>query len=169
MIFKVNKDLILFLSIAVIFLSCSSEKKIESKIKKLDHIHEVDSRVMGIDFQQGFMNDTVSLKINDFDIFNNRILNTDTNYNFAGVRIYFYGLKNDKVAVSIATSNSESDSFDSIKFSKIDIDHVILKLNINNNLSEFSVDLTKGKYIGASKIPDNKSDFFQKHIDFAYD
>jgi hypothetical protein len=111
-----------------------------------------------IDFQEGFKKDIISLEINQYSIFKNRvaICNRQSLTN-TFVKVYLFD------EGGLITFCDES-----LKINKITFP-IVLTISLNDNLNEFTIDLEKGKYIGFGKKNNSELEFYQSKIPFPYD
>lgn len=112
-----------------------------------------------IDFQQGFQNDTLSLMINNTEIFENEVATT---FNMIGltlinnIKVYsdskktFVEYKNQKILLKTKAKKD-------FKF----------EITINNKKFIFFINQTNGQYIGFNKS-DNKINYIQTDKTFYY-
>lgn len=124
------------------------------------HSNMNDSTLFEIDFQDFFINDTVSLRINNCAIFNNvRLLSNGS-----------LGLTKMRVKVS---RNKGSDC--QVKFlnkaikCRIANDEIKLTILLNGAENKYTININDGKYIGFSKKDGGELYFNQSKIPFQYD
>jgi len=116
-------------------------------------------RCFEIDFQDFFKNDTVSLSINQHQVFKNEILNSD----------FSTGMTN----VSVRVCFHKKRGFVEYKSKSFEIDNlsqpVILKVHINGILNEYIINLKQGEYIGLSMKRNGGLNIYQSKIPFEYE
>lgn len=112
-----------------------------------------------IDFQDFFKNDTISLKVNEYLICKDKILNSDFSTGITDVRIRIFTCKN-KGLVKFGN--------DSIIIGNL-TEPITIIATLNGNLNECEVNLENGKYVGLSNKGENILKFYQSKVPFEYD
>lgn len=112
-----------------------------------------------IDFQDFFLNDSVSLAINQYFIFANKILNSDFSSGITDMRVKIYRSKNESFVII---------GNDSIMIGSM-TDTIIINATLNGNENKYKIDIDKGKYIGLSKKCDDGFILYQSKEPFEYD
>lgn len=140
--------------LSVLSIACSSCSRLTTP-SQLNLIPKASVEVLwNIDFQAGFLNDTVNLTVNNMSIFDNSVINSESTSAYSGVKVTCYiGDKNlipkflhiftSKVNKIIDYNTPESDSLDFV-------------INIKTpsgleSIQKVRIGKVAGKYIGISK------------------
>lgn len=112
-----------------------------------------------IDFQDFFENDTVSLTINQYLVFENKTLNSDFSTGITDVRVKIFRYKNEGF-IKLGK--------DSITIGNL-IDPITIYAIINGNKNEYKIDIEKGKYLGLCNKGGSNFQLYQSIEPFEYD
>ncbi len=126
-------DKILILSLLLIILSCSTQKEIDSNVHTIAEI----------EFQDGFNKDSVSLMIENCNIFDENIVTSSKVHGTTSLIATVYKKKNKTMVItsderSITCNNQMKETFSII----VQVNSFSQKLNLN---------ISKGKYIGLNR------------------
>lgn len=141
------KNVILF--ILIFLIGCNSLKK--KSATNMDSILEIT-------FQEFFNNDKLSLKLNEFEIFENIFVSSNKTSKITNLTVKAF---NDNVLIS----NRQVKKI-YLKFSLKN--NLVIKTFLNDKQEIFEIDLTKGKYIGFDKKIDELY-LLQSKTPFEYD
>ena len=116
--------------------------------------------VFKVDFQESFVNDTITLEINDQIIVSQKVVNSDEVTGISNLSLSFTQGKNKSYLIC---------SLDSIKV-KQPKRNLKIKIRLNHNsVFLFCIDLKHGQYIGFYKGQKNEISLVQAKQSFQYD
>jgi hypothetical protein len=115
--------------------------------------------VWQIDFQDHFKNDTTSLEINGQRIFSDSILSSESSDGLTKAIVKIYPGEKNKMRVNVFGNTTV------IPYS----DTLCLLVTINSISRFYKADLSKGKYVGLTKINNNNLLLSQSPRPFQYD
>ena len=119
-----------------------------------------DSLVAKIDFQKGFNNDTIDLKVNSNSVLKKSIATSHrlSDYTGMALEIVYFKVKEANVRYLKKT-----------KRIPVPNNNIFLEIRLNRSYFTFNVDLSKGKFLGIYKTKENKLELVQSERRFVYD
>ena len=128
------------------------------RTNKINH-HTNDTSFLEIHFQDFFLNDRMGVKFNQCEVFKNLEVSSDKSTGTTGVQIKLFKEHNsylirwlDKKFVCNQTNGAIS-----------------LVIALNGAEHNYSIDISKGKYLGFSKKNKGELSFVQSQTSFVYD
>lgn len=142
-----------YIIILLSLLSCSSiQRNFQEK-----------EMILSVDFQDNFEGDIVSFKTNDCEVFNNKKLYSHPNFGFTDISVKF--IENEYELIMFIENNGKV-----VKKKKCTkLDDILISIKVNNNLNQYRVDISEGKYIGFTSRLGNRLYIEQSHYPFGYD
>ncbi|PQV44396.1 hypothetical protein CLV33_1251 [Jejuia pallidilutea] len=133
-----------------------SEQPIESQNEKISD----EELYLNIDFQDFFEKDKISFLINNCLVFKNKILTSDKS---VGLTDIFLKIKKENATLVVSINDKKN-----IKC-KTKNTTLVLTIFVNEVENIFTLDLSKGKYVGLEKTDNNKLVLNQSQRQFEYD
>jgi hypothetical protein len=121
---------------------------------------KTDSIIAKIDFQRGFKNDSIDLKLNNTNILKNVILTSHSLSDFTGLVLEIIYSKDKEARIRYRKKN---------KIIPLSSNDLLIEMNLNGVYYKFYADLSKGIYLGIYKSKKNKLEFVQSERKFSYD
>lgn len=113
---------------------------------------------MAIAFQDFFENDTVSISLNDCQLFENKVLNSVKEIGYTGITLWIDNQNEILLGSTVLNTPCRVDLNSENKVSVV----------LNGNIETFIIDLNKGVYIGFDKKEDHLY-LIQSTMPFEYD
>ena len=126
--------------------------------------------LLEVDFQKAFVHDTVTFTVNEYLIFKDIILTTNTIIDCTDFWVSITTISNNKIAVFYKgeTDNKIFYTSKTRKIRQTKQGHIFLTVALNKKEFKYDIDLSKGKYIGLNKS-ENALIIIQQERKFIYD